>query len=95
MKDIVQKSRFKNDMKKASRHQSFNKTIYNDCMRKIQSGEKLNDKYYDHYIKSSGNKYYGLKCFHLAPNLAVIYGIEKDEITLHRIGSHSDIQLTN
>jgi mRNA interferase YafQ len=87
MKSINYTSQFKRDLKKAKKQgrdigalQSIIKLLYSESV--------LPAKFKDHRLV--GN-YKGRRECHVAPDFLLIYLTEKEELTLERLGSHSDL----
>lgn len=86
---------YKKDLKKVSQYPNFDIKLLNEYTNKILRGEKLPESVHDHKLsKSSPKKYQGLRDFHLAPNICVLYRIEESTVIFVRIGSHSYLGLT-
>ena len=94
MRSIVYGNTFKKDYKKVNNYPSFKKNTFQYVVDKIVKGEKLDPKFKDHKMVASGVKYQGYRNCHIAPNICMIYDFSEDSITLIRIGSHSDLGLT-
>lgn len=79
-------SQFKRDIK---RNYLFLATQeWAEVLHFLVSNIALPDKYRDHQLIGTFNQY--REC-HLKPNLLLIYTIEKDELHLVRLGSHSEL----
>jgi mRNA interferase YafQ len=86
LRSIGRTNQFKKDYKK---WKSIGiETILNDILKLICNREKLPQKYFDH--KLSGY-YIGRRECHLKPDILLIYKVEEDQITLERLGSHSEL----
>ncbi|MFA6463533.1 MAG: type II toxin-antitoxin system YafQ family toxin [Candidatus Paceibacterota bacterium] len=88
MKKIGKTSRFKKDWKKYKSGGHFDGNIFTEVVSNLASGYQLDPKYKDHSL--SGNMNSCREC-HLKPDLLLIYEIKSTEITLMRIGNHSEL----
>lgn len=59
-----------------------------NIISKLQRGETLNPSNVDHPL--TGN-WSGFRDCHIKPDLLLIYRIDKNQLQLARIGSHSDL----
>ena len=84
---IIYTGQFKKDYKLASR-QGKNLKILKDVISKLAAGEKLDPKSRDHKLSGSLKNYREL---HIQPDWLLIYQITKTELTLVRMGSHSEL----
>lgn len=87
MKTINQTTSFKRDFKKYYKDLKI-KNILNDVLSKLINNVKLDNKYKNHPMKGNYNGYFDC---HILPDLILIYEIKINEISLIRIGSHSDL----
>ena len=64
--------------------------LLDNVIKKIQNGEKLDEKYRDHALTGT---YRGFRECHIQPDWLLIYFIENQIVTLTlvRTGSHSDL----
>ena len=92
--EIVYGNKFKKDYKKVSKYQNFKNNTFEQVVDTLASGQKLDPKYKDHKMVASGVVFQGLRNCHIAPNICMIYDKTDSELILHRIGSHSDLGLT-
>lgn len=95
MKETKFSPSFKKDLKKVSRYPKFSSEELKKCIETLATGNNLDSKYSDHKMaKQSRSEYIGTRNFHLKSNICVIYRMDTDGISLIRIGSHQDLQLT-
>ena len=86
MRDIIEQSQFRKDLKKAKhsgRHR-FEDLI--EVVRKLADDEPLEPKHHDHAL--SGEWAHHREC-HLRPDWLLIYKLEPGRLVLIRTGSHS------
>ena len=90
MRKINRTNQFKRDYKRESRGQ--HRTILDEQLSNVitylMSDIPLPHHYKDHAL--SGNWVYCRDC-HLKPDLVLIYQITDDDLTLIRLGSHSEL----
>lgn len=81
--------RFKRDMKKLQHDKKLVEEIFS-VIKRLANGETLEQRYRDHRL--SGNMKELRDC-HIRNDVLLIYGIEKQELTLHcmRVGSHAEV----
>lgn len=95
MKDIFYSSTFKKDLKKVKRYNNFKPDKFKNFVEKLAAGEKLPESACDHALSAaSPKKYQGMRDFHLAPDICVIYNMDASSISLIRIGQHNHLGLT-
>ena len=90
MKTINWTNRFKRDYKREAKsigEQALKKLLAN-VMYPLISGDKLEPKHKDHAL--TGN-WAGCRDCHLKPDLLLIYEVTDEVLTLHRLGSHSEL----
>ena len=87
IKSINYTSKFKKDLEKA-RKQGRNLKPLTEVITLLTSLTPLSYKFNDH--KLIGN-YNGRRECHLAPDFLLIYCIKDNEITLERLGTHSEL----
>ena len=91
MKKYVVKytAQFKKDYKLAKRR-GLNLQLLQEVVKKLASGEVLDDSYKDHALSGRWKNY--REC-HIQPDWLLIYYINKDVLvlTLSRTGTHSDL----
>lgn len=91
MLQVIYTSRFKKDFKKDFKKIQNNTKeleIFKNILDKLRNAIKLEEKYKDHKLVGNYRDY--REC-HLQPDLLLIYKITDLEITLERIGSHSEL----
>lgn len=97
MYDIVKSTKFKKAYKKVSNYPKFKEQEFEDVILKLQNKQPLEFKYDDHPVaKTSFPEIKGMRILHLAPNICLIYKVDKKEniLYLYNIGSHQDTGLT-
>lgn len=80
-------TRFKKDLKRYEHKKEVLKE-FNEVLKMLLSQEKLPERYKDHSL--SGNYLNHREC-HIKPDVLLIYRIEKKNLFLYRIGSHSEL----
>ncbi len=80
---------FKKDLKLAQKQGKDTEKLFN-VVKKIASGEPLEEKYRDHILTSS---YKGCHECHIEPDWLLVYEIYENTLVLmlFRLGSHSDL----
>ena len=95
MKKIKHTPQFKKDGKKVEQYKNFDPNTLDYYVNLLADGRRLPEKCRDHKLsKSSPKEYRGLRDFHLTPDICVIYDITETTVTLHRIGKHNNLNLT-
>ncbi len=89
MFDVVLSTRFKKDLKTASKR-GYDLLLLNDVVDKLASGQPLPAKNKDHDL--SGD-YAGFRECHIAPDWLLVYRVVEEELVLYlmRTGTHSDL----
>lgn len=89
MLEVVLSTRFKKDLKTASRR-GYNLKLLNDVVDKLASGQQLPEKNKDHEL--SGD-YAGFRECHVAPDWLLVYRVVEEDLILYlmRTGTHSDL----
>ncbi|WP_036225902.1 type II toxin-antitoxin system YafQ family toxin [Mesoaciditoga lauensis] len=82
---IFRTKSFKKDYKKLSTKE---KEVLRTVVIKIANGEKLDTKFKDHKL---AGKLKNFRECHLKPNLLLIYRVDKTELELVRVGTHSEL----
>ncbi len=87
--EIITKNRFEKDVKKLKKRQK-NFLKLEAVLRKILSGNKLDDKYRNHPLVGNWQPCWEL---HIEPDWLLIYyvDVEANQLILYRTGSHSDL----
>lgn len=88
MLELGYTSQFKKDYKKVQKSGRVISQILKEVIEILQHEKPLPRFYSDH--KLLGN-YKNRRELHLKPDLLLIYKIDKENIILERIGSHSDL----
>lgn len=83
-------NRFKKELKLAAK-QNKNIDLLFAIIKKLGNGEKLEPKYKDHPLTNNGN----VRDCHIEPDWILLYEYVDDILVLllHRIGSHSNLNL--
>ena len=89
MLDVVLSTRFKKDLKTASKR-GYNLELLKDVVDKIASKQQLPEKNRDHEL--SGD-YAGFRECHVAPDWLLVYRVVEEDLILYlmRTGTHSDL----
>ena len=88
MRSIALTGRFKRDYSRVLRADPDIDTILQPLLEQLAKGEPLAVHHSDHPL--SGN-WKGYRDCHVRPDLLLIYSRTADELTLARLGSHSDL----
>jgi mRNA interferase YafQ len=95
MREIFYTSTFEKDLKTVRKYSSFKADKLKSYINKLANGEKLPESAHDHKMKiTSPKKYQGMRDFHIAPDIVVVYKIDDTSISLIRIGQHNHLGLT-
>ena len=96
MKSISYSNKFPKDLKKVKSQKGYNEKELMQLLTMIQKGEPLPQKYRDHKMVKSSDDFYlkGSRDFHLKANICVVYRVTDTEVIVLRIGSHSELGLT-
>ena len=84
---VTRSAKFKRDYRTAKKQQK-DLNLLSEVVRKLLSKERLSSKYRDHKLTGRLKKYREL---HLKADWLLIYQIDKDELKLARLGSHSEL----
>lgn len=89
MLEVVLSTRFKRDLKTASKR-GYNLELLNDVVDKLASRQQLPEKNRDHEL---GGDYAGFRECHVAPDWLLVYRVVEEDLILYlmRTGSHSDL----
>ena len=87
MKEVIQTSAFKRDMKKVKKR-GKNIQKLRDVAYELSKGNILKPNYKNHQLTGNWKPCY--EC-HIEPDWLLIYNIEDEYIELVRTGSHSDL----
>lgn len=88
-------SKFQKDLKTVSKYPNFKSTKLSEYTSTLANGEDLPASARDHKLsKNSPAKYQGLRNFHVAPDICVLYYMDNDMVHLVRIGKHNDLGMT-
>ena len=83
----VRSSQFKKDLKKA-RRQGKDLNLLQAVVKTLAQEEPLEARFRDHDL--TGN-WRGYRECHVSPDWLLIYKIDRDELKLARVGSHSEL----
>lgn len=89
MLEVVLSTRFKKDLKTASKR-GYNLELLNNVVDKLASRQQLPEKNRDHEL--SGD-YAGFRECHVAPDWLLVYRVVEEDLILYlmRTGTHSDL----
>jgi mRNA interferase YafQ len=95
MREIVYLKKFKKDLerivrgdKKRCEERRKRIRFVIECLAKK---EKLVPEFRDHKLKGERGKYKDRREYHIEPDLLLVYKLERNVLTLERIGSHVDL----
>lgn len=88
MRSISITSRFKRDYKVLNRSDPGLEKLFTPVVEWLVKGEKLPERYKDHALSGDLK---GFRDCHIKPDLVLIYSLSDTEVTLVRLGSHSDL----
>ena len=88
MREIVQTSRFKSDLKKLARSGRYDVEELLDVVELLAGGKLLPDKLMDHSLAGEWRDH---RDCHIRPDWLLIYRLEPDRLVLVRTGSHSEL----
>lgn len=88
--EVITTQKFRKSYKRVSRHKNFKEEELEKVLFLLKTRQKLDIKYRDHNL--SGDMKDFREC-HVAPDILLIYKIEKEELILllFNIGSHSEL----
>ncbi|MCK4275200.1 MAG: type II toxin-antitoxin system YafQ family toxin [Phycisphaerae bacterium] len=84
---ILRTNQFRKDYKRAKK-QKKNLSLLKDVIRALVSGQELAARYTDHPLTGAMKRYREL---HIRPDWLLIYEIREGELSLLRLGSHSEL----
>jgi len=88
MKTISRTSRFKKDFKREIKTDAGSAKLLKEVVELLVEGKALPEKMRDHPLSGDWKDH---RDCHLKPDLVLIYITTDDEVTLARIGSHSEL----
>lgn len=95
MREIYYTSAFNKDLKTVKNYPAFKSEKLKLFVGMLAAGEKLPESARDHKMKiTSPKRYQGMRDFHVAPDIVVVYKIDEISISLIRIGKHNYLGLT-
>ena len=87
--------KFQKDLRTVSQYKNFKKDRLAEYTKLLANGENLPENARDHKLsKNSPEKYKGLRNFHVAPDICVLYYMDDNMVHLVRIGKHNDLGMT-
>jgi mRNA interferase YafQ len=90
---LAYSNKFKKDYNKIKKELSFeDMSLLFEVIRKVRSGEKLEDKFVDHKLNNSKD-YKECRDCHIKPDLVLIYRICDETLQLVRLNTHSELGL--
>lgn len=93
MLKLAYSNKFKKDYNKIKKELSFeDMSLLFEVIRKVRSGEKLEDKFVDHKLNNSKD-YKECRDCHIKPDLVLIYRICDETLQLVRLNTHSELGL--
>jgi mRNA interferase YafQ len=88
MRGISRTSKFKRDYKSLRKSVPGLEEMLGTVVDMLVNGKALPDRYKDHPLLGDWK---GFRDCHLRPDLVLIYSVSERELTLVRLGSHSDL----
>lgn len=88
VRDIIETSRFKRDLKKISMSGKYNLADFKTVINLLLNDIPLPEKYHDHSL--TGDKKHYREC-HIKPDWLLIYQKQENVLLLLRTGSHSEL----
>ena len=88
MREVVQTSRFKSDLKKLARSGRHNVNELIAVIKMLAGEEPLPEKYHDHPLSG---ECLGHRDCHIRPDWLLIYRLEPGRLVLVRSGSHAEL----
>ncbi len=88
MLDLVYSVQFKKDFKKIRKLPIADLKAVFSVIQHLENQDILSVKYQDHALIGS---YAGFRECHIKPDLLLIFKVEKTQLQLTRIGSHSEL----
>jgi mRNA interferase YafQ len=87
MKEVIQTSQFKRDVKRLKKRGKAIETLGN-VVRSLAADEPLKEKHRDHALIG---RWVGSRDCHIEPDWVLIYRNEPEALYLERSGSHNDL----
>ena len=87
MLNIIRTTTFKRDYKKSIK-QGKSRLRFEEVLYKIAHKIPLDQKFRDHKL---GGDYVGKRECHIEPDWLLVYEVNKFDLILYRIGSHSEL----
>ena len=93
-RELVILPRFKRDYRTARKHPEFEAETLEYVFDMLISGAKLPEAFREHLLRKRSANWAGFTECHLGADLLVIYRLRRDSVTLHRIGTHKQLFVT-
>jgi mRNA interferase YafQ len=88
MRQIIRTGAFKRDYKRVKRAEPALDALFVPVLAMLASGVALPQKFSDHPLTGNWTRH---RDCHLKPDLVLIYKLDEGELTLVRLGSHSEL----
>ena len=88
MREIVQTSRFRSDLKKLARSGRYDVEELLDVIESLSGGKPLPERLKDHPLVGEWRDH---RDCHIRPDWLLIYRLEPSRLVLVRTGSHSEL----
>lgn len=88
MKGIVYTSKFKKDLRRLMKANPRAERILRSAIEDLRAGRDLPPRMKNHPLQGSWNDHWDC---HLKPDLVLIYRTDEEDVTLVRVGSHSEL----
>jgi mRNA interferase YafQ len=88
MRTVLRTTRFKKDYKRERKMLPGLEDILRPVVEMLVNGDPLPAKLSDHPL---GGEWKGCRDCHIKPDLVLIYSLTESELTLIRLGSHSEL----
>lgn len=88
MKALASTSRFKKDLKRELKTDPSVENILRSVIDALLDSQEVPQKMKDHPLRGEWNDH---RDCHLKPDLVLIYKADEEEVTLVRLGSHSEL----
>lgn len=88
MKGLVYTTKFKKDLKRKGKTAPGVEMVLRDVITALRAGQELPPKMKDHPLQGDWKDH---RDCHLKPDLVLIYKTDEADVTLVRLGSHSEL----
>lgn len=88
MRRLARTGKFKRDYKLARKRHGDLPDRLQAVLEGLSGGEVLPERFRDHALKGAWS---GFRECHVKPDLLLVYRVTDEELTLVRLGSHSDL----